>query len=63
MKASDLLSGGFKVGVYDEDVTTDDTIASPRAIAVTEAHLRAGTITGITNNSTLTTLTVTLTKQ
>lgn len=63
MKASDLLTLGFKIGVYDDDATSDDTIASPGMITVSEAELLAGRITGITNNTTLTTLTVALQRQ
>ncbi|MEW5741698.1 MAG: hypothetical protein AB1938_22455 [Myxococcota bacterium] len=63
MKASDLLSVGFKIGVYDDDVSDDDVIASPGVITVSEADLLAGQITGITNNSTLITLTVALQRQ
>lgn len=62
MKASDLLSLGFNIGVYDEDVADDDVIAGAGTITVTEAHLRAGQIT-LSNNTTLTSLVVTLTRQ
>lgn len=63
MKAKDLMSVGFKIGVYDDDASSDDTIASPGTITVRESDLISGRITGITNNSTLTTLTVELRRQ
>lgn len=63
MKASDLLMVGFKVGVYDDDVSMDDTIAPAGVIAVTERELLAGRIDGITNNTTLTTLSIALQRQ
>lgn len=60
VKASDLLSSGFKIGVYDDDISDDDVIASAGLIAVTESALLAGRIDGINNGSTLTTLSVVL---
>lgn len=63
MKASDLLTVGFDIAVYDEDVSSNDTIAGAGTITVTEAQLLAGHVDGITNNSTLVTLSVSLTKQ
>ena len=63
MRASELMTLGFRIGVYDEDVSSNDTIASPGLITPAEAELLAGRIDGITNNSTLTTLSVSLTKQ
>lgn len=63
LKASDLIAKGFGIGVYDEDVSADDTIAPAGVISVTEAQLAAGRIDGITNNGTLVTLSVTFTKQ
>lgn len=63
MKASDLLTLGFKVGVYDEDVSSDDTIAPAGPISVAERDLLAGRLDGISNGTTLTSLSVGLQRQ
>lgn len=63
MKAKDLMSAGFRIGVYDDDVSSDDVIASPLKIVPSEAQILSGRINGITNNSTLTTLAVELRRQ
>lgn len=63
LKASELMTLGFGIAVYDEDVSSNDTISGAGVIRATEADLLAGRIDGITNNSTLTTLSVSLTKQ
>ncbi len=63
MKAKDLMSIGFKLGVYDDDVSDDDVVASPGTLIPSEAELLLGRMTGIHNDSTLTTLTVELRRQ
>lgn len=62
MKASDLLSVGFSIGVFDEDVADDDVIAPASTIRPTEESLRAGNMS-LTNNTTLTGLLVTFARQ
>lgn len=63
IKASDLLATGFKIGCYDSDVSANDTIAPPSTIMVTEPMVLSGKLDGLTNNMTLTTLSVSFTRK
>lgn len=62
-KASELIASGFAIALDDEDVSADDGISGKGTINVTEALLLAGSVDGITNNTTLTTMKVLLQKQ
>jgi len=64
MSAMDLMTIGVGVEVNDDDpIPPNDKIASKATIKATEAALVAGAITGITNNTTLLSLTLKLTKK
>ncbi len=62
MKAKDLLSVGFALAVFDQDVSFDDTIASKGTIVPKEQELIQGS-KNLTNNVTLLSLKVTFTMQ
>ncbi len=62
MRASDLLATGFSIGVFDEDISDDDTVASAGTIRVSEANLMAGSIV-LNNSTTLTRLVVQLRRE
>lgn len=62
MRASDLIATGFSIGVFDEDISDDDTIASAGTIRVSEANLAAGSIT-LNNSTTLRRLVVQLRRE
>lgn len=63
MKAKDLLSFGFAVDVWDEDVSSNDLIAPKGPLTVTESDLLLGSMTGITNKVTLLNLKIAFQKQ
>lgn len=60
MSAKDLMAAGVGIEVWDDDNLVNDLIAAKGTIVVTEEDLRAGAITGITNKTTLISLSVSL---
>jgi hypothetical protein len=61
VKGKDLLSLGFAVQVFDEDIAAPDAVGTKRTVVPTEAELLAGSVT--VSGAPLTTLRIELKQQ